>query len=496
VSTTLVYIAIGVFFTLIFFIFLLRDSRRLYHLRSQVDSLNGQLQDEQVKEKEFSSEIHRIKAELDHSILYDSLTGLPSRQLLEDRLLQTVNQSQRYKLIFGVLFLDISRFKVVNSALGYDAGDELLKQIAVRLQSSLRQVDTVCRFAADEFVMILPQVGKAETCAYIAQRLLDAASQPFTVLEQELFVTACIGIAVYPSDGEDGKTLLKNADAALHRAKSRGNSAYQFFQKEMQTLSQRELALNVSLRHTTIYNEFSIFYQPQVDIKTKKIICMEALLRWQHPEFGLVAPREFLQLAENSGKIIEIGEHVLRTVCQQFKKWRTMNLNLTKVSVNISLRQLENPHFIYKLSQILNETNMAASSLVLEISEGVFHRLDLFEKTMNMLKHLGVQIAIDDFGTGHLSMQQIKSFSIDYLKIDGSLVQDITINQESEALTKMIISFAQTLRYTVIAEGVETKDQKESLERLGCVVMQGHLFSLPRKPEEFTLSLEKAICEA
>jgi diguanylate cyclase (GGDEF)-like protein len=496
VSTTLILVVLGIVAMVLMISFLMRDSLQFKRLRSEIKNLNVRLHNETTKEQLFSSELNEMKIQMDHTALHDVLTVLPNRQLMEDRLTQMVHQSKRYQLTFGVLFVDIDKFKVVNNALGYDIGDELLKQIAVRLQSSLRMVDTVSRFAGDEFVLLLPQVGRAETCAYIAQRLIDALSQPFEVAEHELYISACIGISVYPQDGDDGKILLKNADNALHQAKLRGNHSYQFYQKEMQVLSQRELVLGSSLRNLSIYNDFTIYYQPIVNTQTKEIMCMEALLRWQHPEFGLVTPREFLRLAEDSGKIIEIGEWVLHTVCMQFKKWRMMDLQLRKISVNISLRQLENPHFIYKLSQILNETNMAPESLILEISEGLFRKVDLLEKSMQMLKHLGVHVAIDDFGTGHLSLQELKRFSIDYLKIDGSLVQDITINQESEAIAKMVIALAETLHHGIIAEGVETGEQKALLEKLGCFVMQGHLFSVPRVPEEFTASLGKLISEA
>ena len=474
---------------------LLMVMHQLGRLKRQIKLLTSNLHEKVAEIEKFTSELSELKTQFYDNVSHDVLTGLPSRQVFEDRLIQTVNQSQRYQLLCGLVFLDIDGFKVINDALGYHVGDELLKEVATRLKSTLRQVDTACRFSGDEFVILFPQIAKVETCAYISQRLLDVISQPFIINQQELYITASIGIAIYPNDCEDAMALMKSADNALNQAKQRGCNVYQFYREEMQMLSQRELMLNSSLRHASVYHEFTIFYQPQVDITSKEIICMEALLRWQHPTFGLVTPTEFLRLAENSGKIIEIGEWVMRTVCQQFQKWKVSGFHLKKVSINVSLRQLENPHYIYKLSQTLREMNMTPESVILEISEGQFQNVDLLEKSLKMLKQIGVQIAIDDFGTGRLSLQELKKFSIDYLKIDGSFIQNMTVNPESEAITKMIIALANTLHQGIIAEGVETREQKEMLITLGCNVMQGHFFSIPRLAEEFTPEIEKAIGE-
>lgn len=467
-----------------------KHSRRFHH---EITILTIQFREATETVQRLTAELSETKSQFNHSILYDSLTGLPSRQLFEDRFLQTLNQSKRHRLAFGVLFLDIDGFNVINDALGYAAGDELLKQVSVRILSVLRQVDTVCRFSGDEFVLLLPQIVKAETCAYIVQRLLDALSQPFNVINNEVFITACVGISIFPQDDHDGTELLKQADIALNQAKSRGCNVYQFYKKEMQTMGQRALVLNSSLRQASVYHEFTLYYQPLVNTQTKMLVSMEALLRWQHPEFGIVSAHEFLRLAENSGKIIEIGEWVLRSVCQQYKQWKQMQFQLEGVAVNISLRQLESPHFIYKLTQILQDTNMPPKALVLEISEGSFHKVDLLEKSLKMIKRIGVQIAIDDFGTGNLSLQQFKRFPVDYLKIDRSLTNDLSLNPEGEAIIKMIVALADTLGHGIIAEGVETPQQKAQLEKLGCSLMQGHLFSLPRKVDEFTISVEREI---
>lgn len=481
---------------LLLFSCLLYAVKKVSWYSKQVKTQENQLQTEITNRQQFSTQLVELKKQYDQNLLQDNLTGLSSKLVLEDRMVQAVNQSKRYQLTLGVICLDIDEFNIINSALGYDVGDDLLKEIASRLQGSVRQVDTVCRFSGDEFVLLLPQIAKAETCVYIAQRLLDTISQPFHIQDQDLFITASIGISVYPADGLDGKTLLKNANNALNQAKTRGCNIYQFYRKEMHELSQRELVLNAALRDGSIYREFTLFYQPLVNTSTKEVICMEALLRWEHPEFGLITPHDFLRLAENSGKIIEIGEWVLRTVCQQFQAWKKLNFNLTKVAVNISLRQLENPHFIFKLTQILQEMQISPDTLILEISEGAFHKIELLEKCLTLLKNIGVKIAIDDFGTGNLSLQQLKRLSIDYLKIDRSFVQELTENKESETIIKMMIALAKGLGQDIIAEGVETREQKQQLEQWGCHVMQGHLFSIPRKAEEFTSSIEKSIGEA
>ncbi len=467
--------------------------RQAILLKKQNQVLQTRLKIEAKREALFSTELATLKNQYDHTLFHDSLTGLIKRNLLEDRLVQVIKQSQRYQLTFGVLFLNIDGFKIINNALGHEVGDELLKQVSLRLLSVMRQVDTVCRFSGDEFIMLVPQISKAETCGYVAQRLLDVIMQPFYVQDKDLFITACVGIAVYPLNGADGKELLKNAANALGRAKARGCNVYQFYHEEMYALSQRELTLRSSLRVAFVYQDFTIYYQPQVNTETKEIMCMEGLLRWQHPTLGIVTPGEFIRLAEDSGKIIEIGEWVIRTACQQLQKWQDIDFQCKKVSVNISLKQLENPHFIYKLSQILHETHVNPESLVFEVADAVFHKIDLLEKNLQMLKQLGVQLAIDDFGIGLLSLQHLRRFSISYLKIDPHLTQDMDFNSENHAIFKMIIALAETLHIEIIAKMVETQPQKELLQKVGCNIMQGHLFSIPRQPEEFTPTLERII---
>jgi diguanylate cyclase (GGDEF)-like protein len=448
----------------------------------------------EVKQKrQMGQQLEEVKNRIIGSVLKDTLTELPSRQLIEDRLGQLLHESRRYKLLFGILFLDIDHFKLINDAMGHDAGDELLKEISIRLQASIRQVDTVGRFAGDEFVILLPQLSKPETAAYVAQRFLDAISQPFEIRGQEIFMTATIGISVYPNDGEDAQTLLKNSANALHRAKLHGKNIYQFYREEMLAASHRELTLNSSMRGASLYHDFSLYYQPQINVVTQKIIALDVALHWQHPDYGLIPVHEFLRLAENTGKIFMIGEWMMHRALQQLSKWNEQNLNFKQVAVTISLRQLENPHFTYKISHMLHEFKLDPSCLILKISEGaLLTKPDIVEKAFFMLKHIGVKIAIEDFGAGNVALQQLKRFPIDYIKMAPSLTQDITVNKESEAIVKMILALATSLNIIVVAEGVETQQQRQLLNELGCNTMQGHLFSDPCLAEQLasdTISL-------
>ncbi|MDR3477901.1 MAG: EAL domain-containing protein [Gammaproteobacteria bacterium] len=473
----LALIAIGGIAILLLVYQLLRMSFRYQAMKNQLHLAEQQYEQERKEKNKLSADLADTQTRLDYTSTVDPLTNLPSRQVLEDRLMQTINQSKRYELIFAVIALNIEELETIENILGAEVKDALLKEIVMRLKSCIRTVDTLSRFPDDKFVFILPQLSKAEAISYVAQRIMDIISEPFLIQNHELYVTTCFGISIYPMDGVDGQVLLKNADTALQQAKARGGNVFQFYRSEMQASSRRELMLNSHLRSNKIYHEFALHYQPIINVETKKIISMEALLRWMHPDFGLISPLEFLQLAENNGRIIAIGEWVLLNACQQFKKWEETGFHPNNISVNVSLRQLENPQFVHRVSQILQDTKMQPGDLVLEISEGVlFPKLEMVEKTLLMLRHLGVQIAIDDFGTGYLSLQHLRRFPVDYLKIDGTLVRDISTDKESEHIVKMIIALAHSLQLTAVAESVESPNQRKLLEELGCSVMQGHLF--------------------
>lgn len=459
---------------------------KIKKLSSYLSQAQIVLLQELEKENKTEAELTALKDKISRNVLEDSLTGLPNRQLFEDRLRQTIGQCQRYQLVFGVLFLNLDSFKIINDALSHEIGDAVLKEVAVRLKAATRQVDTVARFGGDEFVLLLTQLSKPETIAYVAQRVLDAISQPIIIKNQELFITASIGISLYPTDGEDAHTLLQNADNALHQAKSRGRNIYQFYREEMFAVSKRELILYSSLRSASVYRDFTLFYQPIMDVEQNKVIAMDVILNWQHPDFGLISLSEFYRLAENSGKILAIGEWMLRAALQQLQKWNALGLHYNRVMVTISVRQFENPHFAYKVAEILRETKLEPDTLVLKIPEGtLLKRTDLIDKGLNMLKHHGVQIAIEEFGLGHIVLQQLKRFAPTYLKIDESLIKDITINKENESIVSMVLALVKNLQITAIASGVESQKQMQLLKDLGCRAMQGQLCSVPKKAEEF-----------
>ncbi|MES2218570.1 MAG: EAL domain-containing protein [Pseudomonadota bacterium] len=486
----------GVALILYLTILAIRNYRNIKLLQKQLLEKESDLQAELQRQSILTGELNKLQTDFNENVLVDPVTQLPSFKVFEDRLQQTLHQSVRHKLIFAVLYLDIDDFKVINNVLGYEAGDILLKETVLRLAPCIRKVDSMSHIGNDSFAFILPQLSKAETAAYVAQRLLDAISQPFNILDNELFITASIGITVYPIDGVELPQLLKNADIALHQAKSRGRNVFQFYHEDMYALSHRELLLNSCLRSDTIYQEFLLYYQPIVNVNTKEITAMEALLRWQHPELGLVPPEDFLRLAENNNRINPIGDWVLRNACKQFVEWNAQGFHLRSIAVNVSLRQLENSNFSYRVSQILQEFKMESSSLILEVSESVLlPKLNLVEKTLHMLKHLGVQIAIDDFGTGYLSLQHLRRFPVNCLKIDNILIKEMMIDSESEAITRTIVSLAKSLRLETVAEGVESEKQKNMLKEYGCLLMQGYLFCRPLLPNEFTRPLLKTISE-
>ncbi len=465
----------------------LRCFYQIKKINQQSQALQEQLTKEQEKQRILNEEVIALQQQVSHDVLTDPLTGLPSRKIFEDHLVLTVNQSVRHQLTFSVMFLDLDGFKIINDALGYDKGDQLLKEIATRLKNCVRQVDTMSRFAGDEFVFIFSQINKAETAAYIAKRLLDAIAEPLMIGDQELFVTASIGIAVFPNDGNDGKTLLKNADIALHQAKLEGHHTYQFFREEMHALSRRELLLSASLCNPATFHDFTLSYRPRINVETKKVVCMEAILHWQHPEFGSVTFEELSKLAEKNNSIMAINEWILKTACHDLLQWRENGFQLQEIAMPISLKQFENSHFIQKISNMLQDTHLDAGNLIFEVLESsLLTKIELVEKMLHMVKRLGVKIAINNFSASQLQLQQLRHLAIDIFKIDHALVFDITTNKESEAIVKTIIALANSLQLVVVADGIEDVTQKNALLALGCKIMQGDLFSREVSAREFT----------
>jgi diguanylate cyclase (GGDEF)-like protein/PAS domain S-box-containing protein len=427
---------------------------------------------------ERTAELREANARARHLADHDALTGLPNRRLLEDRLTQALALSYRNRKQTAVMFVDLDRFKAVNDLLGHAAGDILLKEVAQRLVRQLRVGDTICRIGGDEFVVVLPELKRAADAAQVARKVLEQLSQPLMVEERELIVTPSIGIAVFPDDGRDAETLIRNSDAAMYHAKELGRANYQFFTAEMNQAASRRLALEADLRRALGRDELRVFYQPIVDARTGLVAAHEALARWQHPERGLVEPGEFIQLAEESGMILKLGEWVLRQAC----RWATF-IGVERglpVSVNLSPRQFNDPKLVHTVAAALRETGLPARLLQLEITETTaMQHTDVTLATLNRLKALGVSIAIDDFGTGYSSLSYLKRFPVDLLKIDRSFTTELPADADQCAIVSAIVALAHALELQVIAEGVENAEQREFLASCGCDFIQGHLTGAP-----------------
>jgi diguanylate cyclase (GGDEF)-like protein len=436
----------------------------------------------------------RAESEIQQLINYDTLTGLPNRSLLHDRLKLAIAQASRDHHLVGVLFLDLDRFKGINDALGHRVGDRLLKTVAKRLSACVRESDTLARLGGDEFVAILIGVNSADGITTVAKKILMLVSEPIYIDEQEIYTTGSIGIAVYPMDGDDSHTLLKHADLAMYQAKELDRNNFQFFSSEMNIKVLERMMLENSMRKALEREEFFLVYQPQVDARSGMITGMEALLRWQHPDLGLLTPDKFIYLAEETGFIIPIGEWVLRDACRQNKAWQLLGLPAVRVAVNLSAKQFGQYHLDEMISSALMETGLEPEWLELEITESaIMKNAEQNAGILRKLKDMGVSLAIDDFGTGYSSLSYLKHFPISRLKIDRSFVRDITTNPDDAAIAEIIIAMAQTLKLSVIAEGVETRAQMELLSFNNCIEMQGYLFSRPVPAEQFASLLRNGL---
>ncbi|HUQ34134.1 MAG TPA: bifunctional diguanylate cyclase/phosphodiesterase, partial [Pyrinomonadaceae bacterium] len=385
-----------------------------------------------------------------------------------------------------VMFLSLDRFKKFNDTLGHTVGDQLLKSVADRLRPHMREGDTFARFGSDEFSFLLTGIGKAEDASRLAREFQSILDAPFSVEGHELYVTSSIGIGLYPEDGRDSQELLKSAGAALYRAKQSGGSNYQFYTADMNALALARLALENQLRWALERKEFRVYYQPQVSINTGQITGMEALVRWQHPELGLVSPAEFIPLAEDTGLIAPIGEWVLRAACAQTRAWHDCGFKGLRVSVNLSPRQFQQPDLVLVVERILKETGLDGAGLELEVTESsVMKNAETAIRTLGELKAMGIKISIDDFGSGYSSLSYLKHLPIDVLKIDQSFVSDMTADPKDAAIVMAVIQLAHSLQLKVIAEGVETDEQLHFLRLLSCDEMQGYLFCRPIPVEAF-----------
>ena len=438
--------------------------------------------------------------EMERLAYHDAMTGLPNRPLYIDRLILALAQASRSNQRLAVFFLDLDRFKDINDSLGHSIGDSLLKAVAERIRHCVREGDTVARFGGDEFTLLIPRIEQVEDAAKIAQKILETLKIPFIIAERELFVTTSIGISVYPNDGADPETLLRNADTAMYRAKDSGRDNYQLYAPAMNARALERLALENLLRKALSQKELVLFYQPVVDVTSKSVVGVEALIRWNHPEMGLLSPAHFISTAETSGLIVPIGNWVTRTACRQIKIWqKRIDRDLT-VAVNLSARQFQQPNIVEEIARALEETDLDPESLELEITESnAMQNAENTIYTLRELKALGVRIAMDDFGTGYSSLNYLKRFPIDILKLDQSFVREVTNDATDAAIVSAVISMAHSLDLKVIAEGVETEEQLAFLQKQRCDRIQGYLFSAPLAAddlENYLLERKSAIAAA
>lgn len=428
----------------------------------------------------------RIEEKIKHLALHDSLTTIPNRTLFTDRLTLALAHAHRTKEMLAVLFLDIDRFKVINDTLGHSVGDQLLRDVAVRLKSCLREEDTVARFAGDEFTLLLSGITRTEDVINIARKILHTVKQPSIIGRHELYITASIGIALYPGDGEDVETLMKNADTAMYHAKEQGRNNYQFYTPSMHAKSLEKMVLESNLRRALDHEQFVVYYQSLVNINTGKVVGMEALVRWRHPDRGLILPEEFLALSENTRLIVFIDELVLYTVCAQHKAWEAQGFQPLCVAVNLSAHTFQQPNLVETIMSVLQKTGLDPHFLGIEITEGIaMENIDTTIDKLNKLNELGIQISIDDFGTGFSSLYYLKKFPIHKLKISQHFVNGIMTDQNDELIVTSIITLAQGLKFKVVAEGVETEDQLIFLKQRQCDEIQGYLFCRPLPAEAF-----------
>ena len=440
----------------------------------------------------FNDVSERLAAEamIDQMAYYDSLTGLPNRLLFQDRLNQALAHARRHRRQTAVMMMDLDRFKIINDTLGHPVGDQVLKTVAERLLFRLREVDTVSRLGGDEFALVLPDLSETSDIAKIGQVIHEEVSRVIRIGEQELFVTPSVGISVYPSDGNDAVTLIKNAEVALYQAKDERNR-YQLYAPAMNASASEWLQLESHLRRALEREELILHYQPQINLNSGEIVGVEALIRWQHPEWGMVSPARFIPLAEETGLIVPISEWVLRTACAQNAEWQRMGLPPVRVAVNLSGRHLaKHAELVRHVDEALQATGLAPEHLELELTESILMEdVEAAIQTLGAISERGVKLSIDDFGTGYSSLSYLKRFPIDTLKIDQAFVREIASSEEDSAIVKAVIALAHSLRLNVIAEGVETERQLAFLKDHACDEVQGYFFSRPLPVAELSTFL-------
>ncbi|UIO43580.1 EAL domain-containing protein [Brevibacillus brevis] len=427
-----------------------------------------------------------------HLAYHDALTDLPNRRMYVQQLSKEMMQAKRFQSSLAVLFLDLDRFKDVNDSFGHDVGDMLLIEASKRLQACLKPGDVVARLGGDEFTIMQNQLLDRNEATALAEQIMYQLQRPFE-LDGHVFNVSCsIGIALYPQDGDNPEDLLKRADTALYTVKSRGKNGYDFFDPSMEAKSLERILMENEMRKAIEQEQFQIYYQPKIDIATSAMTGMEALVRWVHPELGIIPPNRFIPIAEETGMILALGEWILKQACKQNKNWHDQGYTL-KVSVNLSARQIYQKDLVEMIKDILQETKLSPHWLELEITESIFVKMEEATAVLQQIRDIGIQISIDDFGTGYSSFSYIKSLPVDTIKIDASFIRDIHHNQESQAIVKAIVTIAQSLNMNVIAEGIELHDQVAALKENGCDHGQGYLFSKPLPTDDFDQLLRQEL---
>jgi diguanylate cyclase (GGDEF)-like protein/PAS domain S-box-containing protein len=435
-----------------------------------------------------------MSLQMTHSAHHDFLTDLPNRMLLNDRLTQAIALACRYRHKVAVVFLDVDSFKHINDSLGHAIGDKLLKAIGERLLTAIRKSDTVSRQGGDEFVVVLSSMTRSEDAALSVTKIIAAVIAPYSIDQHDLHVSVSVGISIYPDDGPDAEALIQNADNAMYHAKEQGSNNYRFFKEDMNVQAVRRQSLQASLRRALEQHEFVLHYQPKINLKSGQITGVEALIRWHHPEQGLIPPAEFIPIAESCGLIVPIGRWVLRQACVQARKWQIAALPQIRMAVNISSVEFRDKNFLENLRATLSETGLDPGHLELELTESVLmQHVESTAFVLGELRALGVHLAVDDFGTGYSSLSYLSQFPINSLKIDKSFVQRINSERDDAPIISAVINMGQSLKQRVIAEGVETLEQLLFLQARGCEEGQGFYFSCPVVAEEFAKLLETHI---
>lgn len=433
------------------------------------------------------SETMVSRDKLNHQAHHDALTGLPNRLLFMDRLNQSIKQALRNGSKVAVIFIDLDRFKEINDSLGHNVGDEVLIQISERLHQCMRDTDTVSRLGGDEFMVKMGAIKDGNDIADIVEKIMGKLLLPIPVMKQQLYITLSLGISIYPDDADDAESLIRNADTAMYKSKEEGRNTYRYYTEDMTQKALEHIRIESNLRYALECNELTLHYQPQINTTTMEIIAVEALVRWNHSGLGLIPPDKFIPLAEETGLILPLGEQLLDMACKQITKWVTLYDQAIRVSVNLSVKQLQDPDFVAKISQIMKKNNCRPQWLEMEVTEGyIMTNPQQAITTLQRIRNMGISISIDDFGTGYSSLSYLKKLPIDKLKIDQSFVRDVGANEDDRAIIVAIIALANTMNLKIIAEGVEREEQKDFLQRHGCHYVQGYLYGKPVNSNKMT----------